>query len=116
MINEFWIKVNYPHVGPGSVGGVSSLGVFLRDPSPYLREFRRKPRKTPKCNINKCDRGLNLAPPVYQFGTQNRKPLVGPPQKYSDTLRNIVGNWGKRISSHFMYIFNTFKYKASYHA
>ena len=28
-------------------GGMPSVGVFLRDPGPYLREFRRKPRKTP---------------------------------------------------------------------
>ena len=27
------------------MGGVPSVGVFLRDPSPYLREFRRKQRK-----------------------------------------------------------------------
>ena len=25
------------------LGGMPSVGVFLRDPSPYLREFRRKP-------------------------------------------------------------------------
>ena len=30
-------------MGPGPIGGVPSVGVFLRDPSPYLREFRRKP-------------------------------------------------------------------------
>ena len=42
-------KANCPLVGPGPFGGVPSVGggVFLRDPSPYLREFRRKPRKTP---------------------------------------------------------------------
>ena len=33
---------NRPHVGPGSVSGVPSVVVFLRDPSPYLCEFRRK--------------------------------------------------------------------------
>ena len=33
-------------VGPGTVGGVPSVGVFLWDPSPYLRDFRRTPRKT----------------------------------------------------------------------
>ena len=26
------------------MGGMPSVGVFLRDPSPYLREFRRKPQ------------------------------------------------------------------------
>ena len=51
--NSIWLvgsrfKTYYPLVSPGPVGGVPSMaGVFLRDPSPYLREFRRKPRKTP---------------------------------------------------------------------
>ena len=30
-----------------NLGGMPSVGVFLRYPSSYLREFRRKPRKTP---------------------------------------------------------------------
>ena len=30
-----------------ALGGMPSVGVFLRDPSPYLRDFQRKPRKTP---------------------------------------------------------------------
>ena len=30
--------------GPRPIGGMPSVGVFLMDPSPYLREFRRKPR------------------------------------------------------------------------
>ena len=37
-------KANCLLVGPGIIGGMPSVGVFLRDPSPYLREFRRKPR------------------------------------------------------------------------
>ena len=41
------VKANGPLVGPGPVGGVPAVGVFLRDPSPYVREFQRKPRKTP---------------------------------------------------------------------
>ena len=40
-------KVNCPLMGPGRIGGVSSVGVFLRDPSQYLSEFRRKLLKTP---------------------------------------------------------------------
>ena len=36
---------NCPLVGPGTIGGVSSEAVFLKDPSPYLSEFRRKPQK-----------------------------------------------------------------------
>ena len=39
-------KANCPHVGSGLKGDVPSVGVFLRHPSPYLCEFRRKPRKT----------------------------------------------------------------------
>ena len=34
-------KANYPLVGPGPVGGEPSVGIFLRDPNHYLREFRR---------------------------------------------------------------------------
>ena len=40
------IKANCSLVGPGSMGGVHSVEVFLRDPSPYS-EFPRKTRKTP---------------------------------------------------------------------
>ena len=40
-------KANCPLVGPGPIGGMPSVGVFLRDRSPYLSEFLRKPRKTP---------------------------------------------------------------------
>ena len=29
---------------PGPVGRVPSVGIFLRDPSPYLRKFQRHPR------------------------------------------------------------------------
>ena len=40
------VKASCPLVGPESVGEVPSMGrVFLRDPSPYLREFWSK---TPK--------------------------------------------------------------------
>ena len=35
-------KVNCPLVGPGPIKGMSSVGVFRRNPSPYLPEFRRK--------------------------------------------------------------------------
>ena len=40
------LKADCPLVGPGPKGDVPSVGVFLRDSSPYLREFQRKPRKT----------------------------------------------------------------------
>ena len=53
MINECnaWvgldcrIKANCPLVGHGPVGGVPSVGIFLRDSRPYICEFRRKPGK-----------------------------------------------------------------------
>ena len=57
-------KANCPLVGPGITGRVPSVGVFLRDPRPYLRKFQRKPRRTPNGYADKHDRGLNLAPPV----------------------------------------------------
>ena len=49
------------------IGGVPTVEVFLRDPSSYLRKFQWKPRKTPKSQVDKRDRGMNLAPPVKQF-------------------------------------------------
>ena len=36
---------SFPLVGPGIIGGMASVRVFLRDPNPYLSEFRRKSRK-----------------------------------------------------------------------
>ena len=53
------LKANCRLVGPRPIGGLLSVGVFLRDPNPYLREFRRKPRKTPDSQVDKRDRGLN---------------------------------------------------------
>ena len=35
-------KANSPHVGPGPMGGMSSVVAILRDPNPYLGEFRKK--------------------------------------------------------------------------
>ena len=53
------------------------MGIFLKDPSPYLCEYRRKPLKTPKGYVDKRDRGLNLAPPVYHFERRMAQQLVG---------------------------------------
>ena len=36
-------KANCPLVGSDPIGRVPSVGVFLKDPSPYSGEFRRKP-------------------------------------------------------------------------
>ena len=60
-------KANCLLVEPGPIGGVSSVVGFLRDPSPYLREFRRKPRKIPYGWVDKRDRELHLALPAYHF-------------------------------------------------
>ena len=45
MVSWFKNKASCPHVGPGPAGGVPFMGVFLRDPSLYSGEFRRKPWK-----------------------------------------------------------------------
>ena len=54
-ILSYWIGLGWVigpivriwHQGKKEMNGVSSVGVFVRDPSPYLSEFRRKPPKTP---------------------------------------------------------------------
>ena len=40
-------KAKYPPEGPGPIGGMPSVEVFLTDPIPHLREFRRKAQKNP---------------------------------------------------------------------
>ena len=70
------IKANCPFVGPKPVRGMPSMGVFIRDPSPYLPEFRRKPQKTSNGLVDKRDRGLNPAPPVYQLERKTAQPLM----------------------------------------
>ena len=51
FVHKGWLVVGYKTncllVGSGPVDGMASMGAFLRDPSPYFREFRRKQRKTP---------------------------------------------------------------------
>ena len=49
------------------MGEMPSVGAFLIDPSPYLRKFQRKKRKTPNGQVDKRDRELTLALPVNQF-------------------------------------------------
>ena len=62
----FKIKTNCL-VGPGYKGEVPSVGVFLSDPGPYLREFERKPPKTLNSYDDKRDQGLNHAVLAYQL-------------------------------------------------
>ena len=59
------------------MGAVPSVGLFLRDLSPYLRKFKRKPRKTLIGYVDKHDRGLNPAPTIYQFRRQNHSVTGG---------------------------------------
>ena len=70
-------KSNCPLVTPGFTRGMSSGSVFLRDPNPYLHEFRRKPRKTPNGQVDKRDWELNSVPPVYQLRAQNHSATGG---------------------------------------
>ena len=62
-------EANCPLVGPGPIGGVLSVGVFLRDPSPYFTWVSKVTTE----NSERLGRqvrlglGLNLAPPVFQF-------------------------------------------------
>ena len=51
------IKSNYPLMIPGPTVGMSSMAIFLKNPSPYLREFRRKPRKNPNdTELGHCEK------------------------------------------------------------
>ena len=69
------------YMGPGIIGGMSSVGIFLMDASQYLRKFRRKPRKTPKDLVDKRDRKPNPAPPVFQVLSAERS-ATGKAAKY----------------------------------
>ena len=53
-------------------------GVFLRDLSMYLLEFRRKTRKTPNGQVNKCDWGLNQHLSSTSFQDRVFRRLVEP--------------------------------------
>ena len=66
-----------PFVEPGTIGGMPSVWFILRDPNPFLREFRRKSRKTPNDYVDKRDLESNPAPSVYQFRAQNRSTIGG---------------------------------------
>ena len=46
------LKSNCPLVRLGTIDDMPSVGVFLRDPNPYLREFRRKHGKLRKTKSN----------------------------------------------------------------
>ena len=71
------LEVRMTTLGPQDMSVISSMGVFIKDPSPHSSEFRRKPRKTPNGYADILDRELNLASLVYQFKGQNRSATAG---------------------------------------
>lgn len=51
-----------------------SMGVFPREPYPYLRKLnnvRSTPRETPNSEVDERDMVSNLAPTVYQLWEEN---------------------------------------------
>ena len=48
--SEWWcgvgVKADCLNIGPRPIGKLPSVGVFLRDPSPYLREFLYESEKS----------------------------------------------------------------------
>ena len=60
-------KGNCPLVGPRRIVGVPSVGSFLRDSKPVFTPFSKKTQKTPNSSVDKRDRVLNQATPVFQF-------------------------------------------------
>ena len=75
---RLWGKANLLCVGPRPKGGgCPAWEMFLRDPSPYLGEFQKKPRKTPYDWIEKRNRKLSPACPAYQLWGQTARRLKG---------------------------------------
>ena len=70
--------------------GFPPWGVFLRDPSPYLCKFRRKPWKTPNVWIDKRERDFNPASPFNQFKGQNRSDTDGAIEENVRTAQSYV--------------------------
>ena len=58
------LKSIFPLMGPGTIGCRPCMGAFLRDPSPYLREFKKKTRKTVNGKVYKRDRKSDQASPA----------------------------------------------------
>ena len=61
------LKANSPLVGPGPLGGVPSVGVFLRGPKPVFTRVSEKTTENSERLGRQARPGLNLAPPVFQF-------------------------------------------------
>ena len=71
------VKANCPLVGPGTVGRVPSMGVFLRDPSTYLREFRRKNGKLRTARSTSTIGDWTLHLPSTSLEHRNASLLIG---------------------------------------
>ena len=86
-------KTSCPLAGRESLGIVYCVGVFLRDPSPHLREFRRKPQKTPNGNVQTLPRykpGTSYLPAL----SATTPPLVGLISfVYSDFRNTLLKMW-----------------------
>ena len=77
---ECWCRFesNCPLVGPGTIDGVPSLGVFLRHPSP-LREFPRKTTEYSERIGQQARLGFEPGTSRLPVLSDTAVPLVGPP-------------------------------------
>ena len=67
------------HWGSRPMSGVPSVGVFLRDPSPYLCESLRKTRKTPNGQCRQARPGIEPGTSRLQvLQRRTAQSLVGP--------------------------------------
>ena len=81
-------KASCSHVGPGPTTGVPSMGVFQRDPSSYLREFRMKSLKPPNSFVSKSDHRLNLASPSTILRTESPGRWWGEEKETNNNMSN----------------------------
>ena len=60
------------------MGGIPSVGGPCMGSQPvFMKVLELKPLKTPNSKVDKRNRGLNPAPPVYQFRVQNSSATGG---------------------------------------
>ena len=83
-------KSNCPLVGPGTISGMSFVGVFLRDPNLYLCEFRRKPWKTLKGQSPRTTGNRTRQLPSTSFECTTAPSLVG--RKCNENSRFVNTN------------------------
>ena len=72
------VKENCPHVGPGLTWEVPSMGIFLKDSSLHLCEFRWIPRKTPKAKSTSAKEDWTWHLPSISFEGRIARLLAGP--------------------------------------